>query len=89
MRLVYMTAVALYRMTRPPYVLNGLGLWLGYVWSMITRKPRFDAPGFRRFLRRYQWSALLRGKSRALRDLEEHLACRWQAGSPPSPPPTG
>lgn len=63
--LAYMTASALYRSTRPPYVKGGLAMWLGYVSSMLKRKPRYDDRAFRAFLRRYQRQALLLGKRRA------------------------
>jgi hypothetical protein len=64
--LSYMSASAVYRMTRPPYVLGGLGMWVGYVESMVRRVPRYRAAGFRTFLRRFQRSCLLRGKARTL-----------------------
>ncbi len=63
--LAYMTASAIFRMTRPPIILGGAAMWWGYVRSMLARKPRYGDPQFRRFLHRYQWSCLLRGKARA------------------------
>ncbi|MDH3347168.1 MAG: glycosyltransferase family 2 protein [Desulfobulbaceae bacterium] len=75
--LVYMTASALYRMTRPPYLIGGLGMWLGYVKSIFARQKRLEDPIFRSFLRRYQWSCLLRGKSRATARLNEQNAISW------------
>jgi glycosyltransferase involved in cell wall biosynthesis len=76
--LAYMTASALYRMLRPPLVVGGLAMWWGYVLSLIRRAPRYEQPGFRRFLRRYQWDCLLRGKAAATRHLDERQAARWQ-----------
>lgn len=63
--LVYMTVSAVFRMSVPPYVLGGLASWWGYVKSLLARKPRYEAVGFRRFLRAYQWQCLLIGKRRA------------------------
>jgi poly-beta-1,6-N-acetyl-D-glucosamine synthase len=74
--LAYMTASSLYRMTRPPLLIGGLGMWWGYVRSMLTRKERFNDTGFRRFLRRYQWSCLFLGKTGATRRLDEKSKAR-------------
>ena len=43
----------------------------GYFGAMLARKPRYDDPAFRRFLRRYQWSCLLRGKHAATKLLDD------------------
>jgi poly-beta-1,6-N-acetyl-D-glucosamine synthase len=74
--LAYMTASALYRMTRPPLIVGGLGMWWGYVRSMLDRKPRYNDMEFRSFLRRYQWACLFLGKHRATRRLDETAAQR-------------
>jgi len=75
--LEYMTASAIFRMTRPPYVLGGLAMWLGYVESMLQGEPRYDDPEFRRFLRSFQRSCLLRGKSAATARLHAQGAEWW------------
>ena len=80
--LAYMTASSLYRMRRPPLVIGGLAMWLGYASSLIRRAPRYAQPGFRVFLRRYQWDCLVRGKAAATRQLDERQAMIWR-------PPTG
>ena len=69
--LAYMTASALFRLTRPPVLIGGLGMWWGYVKSMLTGQPRYDDPAFRAFLRRYQWACLLKGKARATQALNQ------------------
>jgi len=68
---VYMTASALFRMTRPPFVLGGLGMWLGYVKAMLSGAERYDDTEFRQFLRAFQWSCLLRGKREATAKVED------------------
>ncbi len=68
--LPYMTASAVYRMTRPPYVIGGLAMWYGFVRSWIARRPRYEDSDFRRFLRRFQWQSLLLGKRRAMQRAE-------------------
>lgn len=83
--LAYMTASALYRMTRPPKILGGAAMLWGYVRSMVARKPRYQDREFRRFLRRYQWDCLLRGKERATQRVNQRQASRWRprvTGSP-------
>jgi hypothetical protein len=74
----YMSASALYRLTRPPYIAGGLGMWWGYVKSMLTQQPRLDDPKFRAFVRRFQWSCLLHGKSKATNRENARRAPFWR-----------
>ena len=69
----YITASALYRMTRPPLVIGGLAVWWGYIKSWLTRTPRYDNPEFRKFLRRYQRNSLLRGKRATTQQLHDRI----------------
>jgi len=69
--LAYMTASAVFRMTRPPLVLGGAAMWWGYVRSMLRRQPRYQDMQFRRFLRQYQWACLRRGKAAATARINE------------------
>lgn len=78
----YMLASAIYRMTRPPLFVGGVAMLWGYLQSTITRKPRYDDPEFRQFLRRYQRLSLLQGKNRTTRRLETQLASRWDPRRP-------
>lgn len=66
---LYMAASAFGRMTQKPYVLGSLAMLWGWLASALQRKPRFDNPEFRRFLRRYHRRALLIGKRRAIAEL--------------------
>ena len=75
--LIYITISAFYRMTRPPLIIGGLAMWWGFVKSMLLGKDRLDDPAFRKFLRRYQWYSLLRGKARATDLLNEQRAQYW------------
>jgi poly-beta-1,6-N-acetyl-D-glucosamine synthase len=75
--LAYMTASAMFRMTRPPYLVGGLAMWWGFVWAMLKMKSRYEDHQFRSFLRRYQWDCLLRGKGAATRRLNERQAGKW------------
>lgn len=67
---VFMAASALSRMSQKPYVIGGLAMFWGWAKSAWARNPRYPDPAFRAFLRRYQWSAMLLGKKRALQRLE-------------------
>ena len=53
-------------------------LW-GWLRSALTRKPRYEDPEFRRFLRNYQWRALFVGKRRATTEIDERNRARAQA----------
>ena len=80
--LLYMTASAIYRMAHPPYVVGGFAMWWGWVQSALAHKPRLEDAPFRRFLRRCQWAMLLRGKRRAIADLDAKGAAIWDPGKP-------
>lgn len=79
--LAYMMASALFRITRPPLVVGGLAMLLGYVRAMLRGEPRYDDREFRAFLRRFQRRALLRGKSAATAELNRQQARLWNAGN--------
>ena len=63
---VYMLANATNRINEKPYVLGSLAMLWGWLESALRRKPRYEEPGFRAFLRRYQWRSLMVGKRRAI-----------------------
>jgi hypothetical protein len=79
-----MLASAAYRMTRPPRVGGGLAMLYGYFKSMVQRKPRYGDMEFRRFLRRYHWASLFRGKARATARLNERQRRCWDPSRSPS-----
>ena len=66
---VYMLANAVNRINEKPYVLGSIMMMWGYFWSWVQRKPRYEDPEFRRFLRQWQWRALLVGKKRAVEEV--------------------
>ncbi len=67
----YLLVSALYRMTKRPFIVGGLGIFWGYFKAMVTAQPRYDDLKFRQFLRHYHWSCLLRGKAQATRLLDK------------------
>jgi len=56
----YVFASGLFRMRERPRVIGGLLLLWGYLRSALGRRPRYEAPGFRRSLRSWQWQRLRR-----------------------------
>lgn len=68
---LWMLATAAYRVTERPYVIGGLVILWGWLKSWLQRLPRYEEPGFRKFLRHYQWRALLVGKRRAIQEIDE------------------
>lgn len=75
--LLYMICSAIYRMSRPPIIIGGLFMLIGYLKSMLLRQQRYDDPEFREFVRRYQWNCLLKGKERATQELNRCQAEKW------------
>lgn len=71
--LVYITISAVFRMFHPPYLIGGLAIWWGYVKSALERKPRYNDLAFRKFLRKYQWDCLCKGKKKATQTLHDSL----------------
>jgi glycosyltransferase involved in cell wall biosynthesis len=67
--LLFLTASALFRVNQKPYLFGSLAIIWGWVKSAALRKPRYENPTFRKFLRRYQMRALLLGKRRAIAEL--------------------
>lgn len=76
--LAYITASAIFRMSKPPVCIGGMAIWWGYVWSLIKRKERYGDPEFRRFVRRCQWSFLFKGKQAAVKQINQKQAAFWK-----------
>jgi len=76
---IYFTATAVYRMTRPPYVVGGLAMLWGYFKARLQRNPQLDDPALRDFIRRYQRRALLHGKAKVIAELEAEGQAAWGA----------
>jgi hypothetical protein len=75
--LVYLLASAAYRLAHPPLLLGGLAIVWGYFKAMIMQHPRYDDPEFRKFLRDYQRSCLIKGKRRATELLDRKQITTW------------
>ena len=66
---LFTAAGALARLNQKPYVLGSLAILWGWLKAAAQRRPRFEDPKFRRFLRRYHRRVLLIGKRRATAEL--------------------
>ena len=73
----YLLASAFSRLASPPVMMGSLAMVVGYMSSLLRRRPRYDDAPFRVFLRRYQWECILRGKVEATRRLNERQALQW------------
>ena len=70
---VYMTASAVYRMLRRPFLVGGVGMMVGYFKSLFGGAARYQDEAFLRHLRRYQWACLLQGKGRTMKQYHEKI----------------
>lgn len=76
---LYYLASAVSRVAEHPAVLGSLAMLWGYARSALGGLPRYDLPGFRAFLRRYQYDCLLRGKAAATARLNARQRPVWEA----------
>jgi len=71
---IYLLAIALYRLRERPWVLGGLGILLGYLQAALQGMPRYEAPGFRRHLHRWQFAELFHLATAPIRWLTRPVA---------------
>ncbi len=71
---LYFTATAVKKMLHPPYVLGGLATLQGFFGAWMRGVEQHDDPELRAFIRSYQRTALLKGKARAVSEIEERQA---------------
>jgi poly-beta-1,6-N-acetyl-D-glucosamine synthase len=76
--LIYMLASSVYRMAHPPYVIGGMAMFWGYLSSLLKGLPRFDDEELVKFIRKYQWACLFKGKSKATAELNAKQAAAWK-----------
>jgi glycosyltransferase involved in cell wall biosynthesis len=76
---LYLLASAAFRLFQYPVFSGSAAMLWGYFRSALRGEARYDEPGFRSFLRRYQHDCLLRGKRGATRRIDQAQAGRWRA----------
>jgi len=74
---MYMLASCTFRLLHPPAVLGSSAMMWGFLKSAFTSQPRHGDATFRRFLRGYQWTCLLKGKNKATAALNTRQATAW------------
>jgi len=74
---LYLLAAAALKLPRYPVLLGSVAIVWGYIASAFRGESRYDDPGFRRFLRRYQHDCLRHGKREATRRTDEAKALVW------------
>ena len=79
---MYYLASAAYRAFEHPAIVGSVAMLWGYARSALRGLPRYDDPAFRRFLRRYQYACLLRGKAAAITQLNERQRAVWETTRP-------
>lgn len=70
---LYILASAIKKIPERPYLLGAVYMLWGWIKSALQRQRRYDDLEFRRFLRAYQWRALLVGKQRAVFEIEHRI----------------
>ena len=79
--LPFMIASSIYRMKFPPYFTGGLFMLIGSLQSLLKRNPRHPDPQLRKFIRRYQHKALLKGKTKAIEEIDADRKPVWESRS--------
>ena len=74
---LYFSATAVFRMTRPPYVIGGLAMLYGYARAWWSGARQLDDPELCNFIRAYQRQALLGGKARTIAAIETRQEVHW------------
>lgn len=74
---IYLLASAAFRIKHPPVIMGSAAMVWGYLRSFLSRKPRYADLSFRRFLRRYQWLCLVKGKDMATAMINEQQSRVW------------
>ena len=71
---LYYLATCLYRMVEPPYIFGGIAMAQGYFAALLKGEARQKDTDLIRFIRSYQRQALLKGRARAISDIEAQTA---------------
>ena len=67
---LYFLATCVFRALEPPYVTGGLAMAQGYIGAWAKGAPQIENAELKRFIRAYQRQALLKGRARAVADIE-------------------
>lgn len=84
---LYLVASALFRLPKHPVLIGTIAMLWGYTASALRGVERYEAPGFRKFLRSYQYACLRYGKRAATRRFDAAQEAVWRNRT--AAPPTG
>jgi glycosyltransferase involved in cell wall biosynthesis len=73
----FVLATAAYRVTHKPMLIGSAATVWGYVRAWLKGTARYPDPQFRRFLRRYHRTVLLRGKTRTVQMFDKETGELW------------
>jgi biofilm PGA synthesis N-glycosyltransferase PgaC len=76
--LAYILASGIYRIFQPPVLVGSIAMVWGYVQNMAKRHSRYGDAEFRRFLQRYQWDCLVKGKAKATQRINAQQTEIWR-----------
>ena len=71
---LYFLATCVFRALEPPYVLGGIAMMQGYLGAWIKGAEQMDDPDLRCFIRAYQRRALVKGRAKAVAEIEAERA---------------
>lgn len=74
--LIFVIAVAGFRMLERPYVKGGCGILLGYIQAWRDKHPRYGDRTYLKHLRRYELTSLLLGKRKTMERFHAKLDAR-------------
>ena len=90
---LFVLASAVYRLRHRPALLGSLATIQGYTKAWLAGAPRYEDAQFRRYLRRYHFAMLTRGRRRALELFDQEAERTWKTrrgpSAPASPPAKG
>jgi biofilm PGA synthesis N-glycosyltransferase PgaC len=79
---VFVLASAVHRSRHRPFVIGALATLWGWAKAGLTGQPRIGDPRFRKHLRGYQWSFMMRGRYGAMRRADAEGESRWKSTHP-------
>jgi glycosyltransferase involved in cell wall biosynthesis len=74
---LFVFAKGIYGIAHKPAVLGSLAMFQGYVGAWRKRTSRYEDKAFRRYLRRYHRSMLIRGRRRTLQLFDREADATW------------
>lgn len=81
--LLYVSAVAMYRMPERPFIVGGVGIFWGYLRAWFGGVDRYDNAEYLKFFRKYEMDSLLKGKRKTLDATNAKIRAHAKASNDP------